>query len=461
MTPDSLILLGVGGYLLANLAVGLAASRRIHDHADYIVAGRRLPLGLCTATLFATWFGGGTALGASGAAYQEGLLGVIADPFGAALCLLLFGTFYVSLLRRLGVLTVVDFFRDRFGATAELAAAACLLPAYVGWVGSQFVAFGLILNAIAGVDTTLGIVIGAALVIAYTVAGGLWAVTRTDAIQALVLIVGLAVLAGAVLAGDDGAALLARVPREQWRFAPEADLRSWLFYLQAWLVIGLGAIPSQDLVQRGLAARDEPTARRSAWLAGLLYLGVGFVPVLLGILGRVLLPELENPELVLPQLCLAHLPPLGVALVLGALLSAIMSSADSALLAPASVLSQNVARHLRPGLSDVQLLRVARASVPLFGVLSLGIGLWFENVYDLMVSSWSVLLVSLVVPLTAGLYSRRVDGPAALASMGAGLGAWLVLAAVQDAWPADLLALGVSAATLTATARLRGRTAAA
>jgi SSS family transporter len=448
---------GVGLYLLVVLAVGLWAARRVHDNADYIVAGRRLPLWLCTFTLFATWFGGGTAIGAAGAAYEDGLLGVIADPFGAALCLFVFGAFYAGVLRRLELLTVADFFRHRFGGHAEPLAALCLLPAYLGWVGSQFVAFGFILNALTGVDTTTAIVAGAAIVIAYTMAGGLWAVSLTDALQAVVLGAGLLLLLAVVGSAPEGGSVLAQIPAERWRLLPEPTWPERMAWVQAWLVIGLGAIPSQDLLQRALSARDDRTARWSAHGAGLLYLTLGMVPVLLGMAGAVLLPGLDNAELVVPRLALAYLPPVGVMLVLGALLSAIMSSADSALLAPAGIVSENLAPWLRRGLDDAARLRISRAVVPAFGAISLGVALWFENVYDLMVNSWSVMLVSLLVPLTAGMYWRRPGRVAASGSMIAGLVAWLVLLRVQDVWPADLLAALVCAATFVALGLLPDR----
>jgi SSS family solute:Na+ symporter len=439
------------------LAVGLRASARIQDNADYIVAGRRMPGWLCTFTLFATWFGGGTALGAAGAAYQSGLRGVIADPFGAALCLFVFGAFYAKILRRLDLLTVADFFRQRFGGASEPLAGLCLIPAYLGWVGSQFVAFGFILNALTGVDTTAAIVGSAAFVIVYTMAGGLWAVSLTDAVQAAVLTLGLGLLLVVVLDAPGHAGTWAAIPAGHWRFLPQPGWAERVDWVHAWLVIGLGAIPSQDLLQRALAARSDGVASGSAHAAGLLYLTIGMFPVLLGMVGFVLLPGLENPELVVPRLCLAYLHPIGVMVVLGALLSAIMSSADSALLAPAGIVSENLAPWLRPGLPDATRLRISRLVVPIFGALSLAVALWFETVYDLMVSSWSVLLVSLLVPLTGGMYWRRPGRAAAIGSMVAGLAAWLAFARLDTFWPADLLAAGVGGVAFVALGALLPR----
>ncbi|MFQ5793392.1 MAG: hypothetical protein ACE5JI_23215, partial [Acidobacteriota bacterium] len=185
MSAEGIVMLGIGGYLVVLLLVGFVAGRRVKDSTDFIVAGRRLPAWLCTFTLFATWFGAGTCMGAAGAAYSDGLLGVIADPFGAALCLLITGLFYVRVIRRMNLLTLSDFFTRRYGVRVGLLASLAVLPCYVGSVGAQFVAFGFILHILTGVPTTVAIGIGAAIVLAYTVAGGMWAVAVTAFFQAL------------------------------------------------------------------------------------------------------------------------------------------------------------------------------------------------------------------------------------------------------------------------------------
>lgn len=451
MSDQLVVLSGVGLYLLLLLVVGIYAGRNIQDSTDFIVAGRRLPIWLCTLTLFATWFGGGTCIGAAGAAYREGFLGVIADPFGAALCLFLAGFFYVRIMRRMRLLTIADFFRRRFGPAAELSGSLCLIPAYIGWVGSQFVAFGFILHTLTGMDTTVAIVLGAVIVLAYTTAGGMWAVTITDFIQGAVLIAGLILLLPIALQHAGGwQAVRAQLPETHFSIVPASSFKDWVWYIEAWLVIGLGSIPGQDLLQRALSARNEWVAQNSSYLAGILYLTIGIIPVLLGLVGAVLLPNIGDPEHILPRMAQQYLHPIGMALFIGALLSALMSSADSALLAPASVMGENIARYIKHDLSNAAVLKISRWAVPVFGALSLLIALYFKNVYDLMVNSWAVLLVSLFVPLTAGIYWRRANGPAAVASLIVGMLSWIILAKVQDAYPADLLALGLAALTLTA-----------
>jgi len=452
------VALGVGIYLVALLAVGCFSSRRVHSSVDFVIAGRRLSLPLCTATLFATWFGGGTCLGAAGAAYNQGLLGVIADPFGAALCLFLAGLFYVRMLRRMRLITLADFFLVRFGPTAEFLSAFLTIPPFLAWTGAQFVALGYVLHTLTGIDTTVAIVTGALVVLAYTLMGGMWAVSITDFFQAIILIVGLLILVPSVLSDAGGwAAIHAKLPEGHLAFVPENTFADWTWYVEAWLIVGLGSIPSQDLLQRSLGARDERVAQNSAYLAGLLYVVIGAVPVLLGLAARLVLPEIADPEMVLPQLGLKYLNPVGAALFVGALLSAIMSSADSALLAPATVFTENMLKRWMPSITSEQELRATRWALLLAVCISLAFALWFQNVYRLMVDSMAVGLAALIAPFTAGIYWKRANAPAAVASIVAGLTGWAVALAVQSTYPAASMGAVVSLATLVIVVRATGK----
>lgn len=438
------IIMGATVYLGIVMAIGLYASRNVHSSADFIVAGRRLPLWLCTGTVFATWFGSGTLVGAAGAAYSRGISGVLSNPIGSALCLVLAGLFYVRVLRRMRLLTVPDLFRVRFGTTAEVLSAVCIIPAYVGWVGSIFVAFGFMLNAITGIDTTTAILIGAGVTLLYTFAGGMWAVSLTDFFQAVVIIAGLLVLYPLVI-GDVGGlgGLAASAPAGHFSVLPDSTLKDWLWFVQALLVIGVGNIASQDLMQRAFGARSEAVGQWSMYLAAGLYASVASLPVLFGIAGSVLLPDLANPELVLPTLGMTYLHPVAMALFAGALFSALMSSADGGVLAPASVFSENILRVARPGLTDRQLLRSSRMGIIAVGIAGVLTALYFHNVYQLMVKSFSILFVGLIIPMTAAIYWKRCNGPAAVASIIVGILSWLTLEWVGTAYPPDLIAAAI------------------
>ena len=215
------ILAGLLVYLVAMLIVGLYASKKVKNATDFIVAGKNLSLPFCTATLAATWFGGGICIGAASAAYKGGFLAVIADPFGAALCLFLAGLFYVRVLRRMGIMTIASFFGNRYDQKSGLLASLCTIPAYVGWVASLMVASGRILQSLTDIDPSISIVIAGVAVIIYTVGGGMWAVTLTDLIQITILVLGLLVLTPILLDDMGGWTSIAeKIPADRFYLYP-------------------------------------------------------------------------------------------------------------------------------------------------------------------------------------------------------------------------------------------------
>jgi SSS family transporter len=463
MHASSIIAIGAVAYVAALMLISAFASRRVQNSADFIVAGRQLPLGLCVFTVFATWFGSGTLIGAAGAAYTGGLIAVIANPFGSALCLLLAGVFYARVLRRLKLLTLPDLFRTRYGRLAEVIASVCIIPAYVGWVGSIFVAFGTVLNVVAGVDFTTAIVIAAVITIAYTFWGGMWAVSLTDFFQAIVIIVGLLVLFPLVL-GDLGGwqGLVQAAPAGHFRMAPEGSFYGWVMFMQALLIIGLGNIASQDLLQRVFSARDERVAQWSLYLSSVLYLTIAMIPVLIGIAGAVVMPDLVDEVFVLPEMGKAYLPPIGMAVFTGAMFSALMSSADGGMLAPASIFAQNILKVLKTGVHEETVLRATRYSVFAVGVLGLCTALFFQNVYQLMVKSFSILMVGLFAPMTAAIYWKKANQAGAVASMTGGVLSWLILEDVNitttaPPLPSELIAAGIGMVVLLIVTRLTHR----
>src|SRR6187401_999663 len=205
-----------------------------------MLAGRSLPLLLSSSALFATWFGSETVFGASSEFLKGGLYSVIEDPFGAALCLLLFGLFIARKLYNMNLLTLGDFFKVRYGKRTELVASVFLAPPYVGYVAAQLVAMGLILNVITGMEIWQGVVISAFVVTLYTFIGGMWAISVTDFVQSIIIILGLVVLA-VILADKAGGTMnvLRDVPSEKLKFLPSFNLQEIIMYIAAWSVLGL------------------------------------------------------------------------------------------------------------------------------------------------------------------------------------------------------------------------------
>ncbi|MCH8123088.1 MAG: sodium:solute symporter family protein [Bacteroidetes bacterium] len=453
------VYIGIAVYLLAMLGIGYIASRRVTNAADFLVAGRSLPLWLTVGTLSATWFGGGTVLGAAGAAYEKGFIGVIADPFGAALCLLLAGLFFARMLRRMSVMTVVDVFNSRYDKRTGFLAAVATIIIYVGWTGALLVSFGFVLQTITGISTEWAIGIGTAITLIYTMIGGMWAVAWTDFLQIILVVVGL-LIAFPVLIKEAGGleAILSRLPEGSFSMTPEeGGFSNWLFYIRAWIVIGLGNIAGQDLMQRCLAAKDEKTAQTGLYISSGVYLTFGLIPICMGLIGTILMPDIENAELIVPMLVMEYLPTTVVVIFVSALLAAVMSSADSAILATSSVIGKNLIPFAKPDATDANILKWSRWSVPVVTILALMVALYFQNIYNLLVNAFSIALVSLFVPLTAAIWWKKANIPGALASMIVGLVCWIVVPFFTIAIPSDLfgLAMGIIALVVVSLATQR------
>lgn len=428
------------------IVVGIYASKKSSTAADFIVAGRSLPLWLCTATVIATWFGGGVLIGVAGAAYDRGFLGVIADPFGATLCLLLLGLFFVRIFRRLKYFTWVELIEQRFGRTASFIASLGGLASSLFWVAGMLVAFGIVFETLTGVPKNVGIVSGAVVVVLYTMMGGMLAVALTDFLQLLIIAVGLVVLLVVVLLNAGGwTPIAAQIPEPMFRMLPlENTGEQWMNYVRAWLIFGLADIASQALIGRALSARSEQVAQRAFLLGALGYLGFAMIPVTLGIMASVMLPGLADAESVIPALAFEHLHPLAIAVFVGAILAAIMSSCDSSLLASSSILSTNLLPFVRPEPSDHLQLQVARWGILACGIFAVGAALNAQVVFQTVLDANLLMLSAVIVPFILGIWWRKANRAGALCAMFAGITSWLVTSIVYPNLPGDLVGLAAS-----------------
>jgi len=428
-------------YLLASIAVGLYAATRVRDAGDYAVASRRFGTTIATATVFATWFGAETVLGIPAAFWKEGLGGVVADPFAAVACLVLVALVYARPLFRLDAITLGDYFRARFGRTSEILLSLCIAYSYLGWIAAQFVALGLAFDVLSGgaIDLRTGIVIGAAVVLVYTIAGGMWSVALTDFFQAAVIVAGLLYVAWSVADAAGGAARVLDEARTAGKlgFSMPADTKGALAMLSAALIVVFGSVPQQDVFQRIRSARDEATAVRASLLGGILYFAIACVPMFLVAAAAVIDPALverliaKDHQLILPTLILERTPLAAQVLFFGALLSAILSTASGALLAPAVTIAENLLRPLLPPLDDRALLRTMRLTVFGLGLAVAAMALASRlSIYDLVVESGKVVLAGAFVPLTAGLFWKRANERGSLAAVIAGIGVWLGMEAL-------------------------------
>ena len=223
---------------------------------------------------------------------------------------------------------------------------------------------------------------------------------------------------------------------------------TWLNYFRAWLIFGLGDVTAQTLLQRAFSAKNEQVAQNSFYLAGFGYLSLGMIPVTLGIIASVTMPGLTDPETVIPELAIAHLHPVLIAIFVGALLAAIMSSADSALLAAASVFSINILPLFKPEASDRLKLIATRVAIPLFGSIAVYVALEVQVVYDLILDANSVILVCVTIPFIVGIWWPRANRTGALASMAMGFLTWFATILFAPELPGDLLGLMAGLVTI-------------
>jgi len=446
-------------YLLISVGVGLLAATRVHSAKDFAVAGRSLPVPIVMATVFATWFGAEAVMGISATFAKEGLRGVVADPFGSSLCLVLAGLFFAPRFYRLNLWTVGDYYRLRYDRRVEVLCTLCIVASYLGWVAAQFKVLGLVLNVVTqgAVSQSVGMMIGAMIVLTYTTFGGMFSVAILDFVQLSVIVGGLLYIASVLSDATGGVGAVISHARAAGRleFFPPPSLKAWIPFVGAGVTMMLGSIPQQDVFQRITSAKDEQTAVRGSLLGAALYFVFCFVPMFIAYSALMIDPVkfgslLErDAQLVLPTLIVEHTPLLAQVMFFGAVLSAVMSCSSATLLAPSVLLSENVIRGAIPQMDEKGLLTTMRMVLVGFAAVVLAIALTSDSsIYGLVVNTYKVTLVAAFVPLFAGLFWKRATIQGALCAIAAGLATWLgaeCLSAEQAVVPPQLAGLAAAA----------------
>lgn len=456
-------------YLVGTLGIGVWAGSRIKNTADFAVAGHSLPLYMVITTSFATWFGAETVMGIPAKFVDGGLREVIEDPFGASMCLVLVGSFFAVRLYRMKLLTIGDFYRKRFGVPVEILCSIIIILSYLGWVGAQITALGLVFSILSGgaITPAVGMFIGTVLVLVYVMVGGMMAVAYTDFVQMIVLVIGMSYIAyySAGLVGGADKVLQLATEREWFRILPEHTPKDWAFFIAAAITMMLGSIPQQDVFQRVMSAKSENAAKYGAIIGGLCYLAFAFVPMFIVASSILVMPEhaeelLKNDaQQVLPKMIMDHMPLMVQILFFGALVSAIKSCSSATLLAPSTSFVENILRHLVPGLSDKQLLLAMRISIFTFTCMVLTYAILSQgtSIYDLVSSAYQITLVGCFVPLTFGLYWKGATTQGAIGSVVLGISCWIpfmfapqlgefisILKGIDEEYPPQLIGLGAA-----------------
>ncbi|MBL0142391.1 MAG: sodium:solute symporter family protein [Betaproteobacteria bacterium] len=424
-------------YWIISVAIGLYAARWVRDSRDFAVAGRRMPMYIVTATVFATWFGSETVLGIPATFIKDGFSGVIADPFGSSLCLILVGLFFARPLYRMNLLTIGDYYRKRYSRTVEMLTTLCIVVSYLGWVGAQIKALGLVFNVVSEgyISQPSGMIIGAATVLVYTMLGGMISVAVTDFIQMIIIVLGMLYIGWEVsgLAGGVGAVVSHAAASGKFNILPAPELKDILWFLAAWITMMLGSIPQQDVFQRVQSARNEDIAARSSILGGVLYFGFAFIPMFLAYSASLIDPKMVeanltgDPQLILPSLILSPAVPIFAQIMFfGALLSAIKSCASATLLAPSVSFSENILRPLLPRIGDQRFLHMMRVVIVGFTVVVTAVALSTDaSIYKMVENAYKVTLVGAFVPLVCGLYWKRATNLGANLAIIFGFVTWI------------------------------------
>jgi solute:Na+ symporter, SSS family len=424
-------------YWVISVGIGLWAALRVKNTADFALAGRGLPFHIVTATVFATWFGSETVLGIPATFLKEGLSGVISDPFGSSLCLILVGLFFARPLYRMKLMTIGDFYHNRYGRAAEVMTTLCIVISYLGWVGAQIKALGLVFNVVSdGVITqTTGMLIGTASILVYTLFGGMWAVAVTDFVQMIVIVIGMLFIGGVVADKAGGVSTVIEHAQHagMFNFWPEPHYAAIFGFIAALITMMLGSIPQQDVFQRVTSSKTEKIAGTASILGGILYFGFAFVPLFLAYSATLIAPDLvrqyldDDPQMILPKLVLLHAPLFAQILFFGALLSAIKSCASATLLAPSVTFAENILRPMFPKIADEKFLRVMQMVVLFFTGLVLSYALASDlPIFNMVENAYKVTLVTSFIPLSCGLFWKQATKQGALLAIVGGGISWVI-----------------------------------
>ncbi len=433
-------LIGISGYVLMMLIIGWYVSRRIKTDDDYFLAGRSLGPWLATFSIFATWFGAETCIGTSGQVYQWGLAGIRADPLAYTICILVFGLVFSQVLWRRGVTTLPELYRHRYSPNVERLAAIIMIPSSLVWAGAQVRAFGQIIHATTDYGAIIGVTVAAAVVIVYTMSGGLLADAYTDLIQGIALVGGLGFMAWTLVSNAGGPTdFWSAVPADKLQlFAAGEEMSTWA-RAETWLVPILGSVMAQELVSRVVASRSPEIARSSSLKAAAIYLFVGLMPVTVGLLGAFEIPGLEDPETLMPLMAKKHLGTIGYVVFVGALVSAILSTVDTTLLAVSALATHNLVYPSFPKLDEKHKVRLARGFTLVSGVIAYLIAFSSESVSGLVETASSLGGPTILVLTCFALFSKLGNATSAMAAILASLGTWFLGHFIWE-WDAPVLA---------------------
>ena len=446
MDSQAIILVGVVIYVIAMLAVGFLAAGKSGSMSDFAAGGRNMSLTVCSISIVATWFGAGPMMGSAAAAYAGRTLEVLRDPVVSGVSLLIAGFFFARTYRRSLRYTHVEFLEERVGKVAGIISSFLNLLGGCIWLGGVLFAFGVVFQTLTGQPAAVGIVGGTLVIVVYTMFGGINAVAATDVLQMVLIVIGVLVLFFVVISDVGGIGVaMQQMPAHAFQFVPQGNsFLDWFTYFQVWFSSGLVAIAVVSLVQRAMAARNEQVAQNAFYIAGLGYLLFGMVPVVLGYIATATMPGVEDANAIIPLLAIEHLHPVLVAVFVGAVISAIMSTSDSILLGCGTVISVNLLPRVMRDPSDRLRLIVARWSVPFMAAIALYTAFNISTVIAAIAMAISFSFASTMAPFILCIWWKKLNRTGGYAGIASGFAAFVTVRMMYPDFPASFVGFWMS-----------------
>ncbi len=448
-SDSNLVLLILALYFLVIIGIGIFYSRRARSTEDFILAGHSLSAPFVCGSVVATWLGGAVILGGAREAYVGGFQAIVWDPWSPVLTLFFCGFFMVSMFRRSRFTTAVDFYNARFDKKVGMAALTVSMLAYVSWISAQLLSLGVIIKVVTGLGLVTSTLLGAGIILTISLAGGLWALSRSDMLAFIILtFVLLTVLPYALASVGGPAAFIENAGNvdgmppfslfytnalttsgEPAGFAGFLGLLGFLYMLAAWFSVAIGDLGGSVLMARALAAKNEVAATRGFVLGGVVYLVLGMIPVIVGMCVFILdanIPAASQDD-IFPWFVQHHVPQWVAVLFFVAAASAIVSTAGDTVLTAGALLGYTAFRAFKPGSTDRQRLLATRIAMLCFTATGLVVGLAVGDLYNLLVFAGAMAFPTTSAVYVCGLLWKKANIMGAWASIGAGLAGWVIL----------------------------------
>jgi len=409
------------------IGISVARSERGEGESEsFLAADRNMNLVQTTCSTAATDLGGGFSIAMGGLGFTLGISGSWLIAI-SGLSIVMVSFLMVPRVKRwsdrVKGLTTGDMFEARFDRRTGTVAAVVIGLAWFTFVGGQIIAGGKLLQVTLGMNLTVAVALAGAVILAYTAMGGLKAVIYTDVFQMFVLMIGIVFIAvpiGLIEVGgwsgivEHFGASAETASLVDWGAVGWKQALGWFFAIFPVWFISIAAM------QRIVAARDVSTARRAFFLTGIPIEWPLFAigSTLIGLIARMLLPEIDDAEFATPMILMQLLPAGITGIVIAAYIAAVMSTADSCLIGPVAIFTNDIYhKYLRPDADEKSLVRVARITTIVLGILAIGIAYLVPNVLELILYAYTFGAAGIFFPVLGLLFWRRTTAAGAFWSM--------------------------------------------